>query len=176
MSKIRQFWYFLRKKEPIATIRDICAGIYYVFKWLPVIWKDRQWDYVFILIILRHKLKMMRDFFNEDAIYVGADKDAKDMDLCIKLMNRLIEDDYLMNLFKYHDEKWGELRTHSIQVPDKPDMYKLEFEVPNVKTESDKRKEEVQRNFLYKQEYKQKQQDLELLTKMINKHLFYWWD
>lgn len=176
MNKTKQFMGFLMRKEPIATIRDICTSIYYVFKWLPVIWKDRQWDYVFLLIILRHKLKMMRDFFNKDAMYVGAEKDAKDMDLCIKLVNRLINDDYLINVFKHHEKKWGELQMKSVPYEEDPRLHKLEFSVPNVKTESDDKKERIQRNFLHNLEEKQKKQDLELLTKLLNKHLFKWWD
>lgn len=118
----------------------------------------------------------MRDFFNSNAWHIGAEKDASDMDLCVKLLNRLINDDYLDNIFKHHDKKWGDLKVYFTPVKNNPKISELNIYRPNVKTEKDRKTEEIQRNTLYKLEGKQKKQDLELLTKLLNKHLFKWWD
>ena len=33
---------------------------------MPIIWRDRQWDYNFLLTIMIHKLELMQEFFDSD--------------------------------------------------------------------------------------------------------------
>jgi len=64
--------------------RRITARFKKLLYWLPVIWNDYDFDQVFFGVIMRHKLKSMRDFFNSDeALGANSKKDAENMDLCI---------------------------------------------------------------------------------------------
>ena len=45
---------------------NIITGIKNIVTWFPVIWKDRQWDYVYLLKILDKKLGLMLKDFEEN--------------------------------------------------------------------------------------------------------------
>ena len=46
-------------------VRNFFASIARVFSYLPVIWKDRDWDYGFLLDLLEFKLKRIKKYFLE---------------------------------------------------------------------------------------------------------------
>jgi len=73
---------------------EVAYGIKNLIKWFPIIWKDRQWDHYFIHVILKHKLSLMRNHFIKYNIHRNSLLDAKKMDLCVKLLNRIIAEDY----------------------------------------------------------------------------------
>ena len=66
-----------------------------LFKWIPIIWKDRDYDYCFILKILYHKIYFTRKYTEKYGIHVDADKDLKNMMIAEELLNRLIKCNYL---------------------------------------------------------------------------------
>ena len=43
-------------------VRDFLTGISNLWKWLPIIWKDRDWDKHYIMEIFIFKLKRNRDY------------------------------------------------------------------------------------------------------------------
>lgn len=74
------------------------TGIKNLIKWLPVIWKDRDWDKYYLYIILYHKLKYMEEYFNKDDIMIMyADKYAKQIKIAKNLVKRLTDNNYLNN-------------------------------------------------------------------------------
>ena len=46
--------------------KEFKRGVKSLWKWLPVIWKDRHWDDVYIYNILLHKLKLQRDWMKKN--------------------------------------------------------------------------------------------------------------
>ena len=96
IDKIETWWY------------DLKYGIENVFHWVPVIWKDRNWDHYFIYVILRHKLRLMEIQIREYGHHVNKDRDADNIKVCVNLLDRLIADEYSEMAFKRHEEKWGE--------------------------------------------------------------------
>ena len=53
-------------KDIYIFFRNISIGIKNVVYYFPVIWKDRHWDYEFLLEIMRKKLINMRDGIHKD--------------------------------------------------------------------------------------------------------------
>lgn len=87
---------------------NIITGFKNLIIWLPIIWNDRQWDQYFILIILRKKLSLVRDFYNSgDSFWVDAKKEAQVINRVIKSLDRVIEDDYNSEQVHEHFKKWG---------------------------------------------------------------------
>ena len=76
-------------------IRNLKEGIRNIIEWFPVIYEDRWWDYSFLYSILRKKLSLMEKGFREDGICLNSEKDAKKMKICVLLLDRLINDDYI---------------------------------------------------------------------------------
>jgi len=50
----------------LSKYKEIKEGVRNIKSWLPIIWKDRQYDYGFLLTIMMHKLNLMYEFFNSD--------------------------------------------------------------------------------------------------------------
>jgi hypothetical protein len=79
-------------------LERIIRRINNLFRWLPVIWKDEQWDYYFIFEILKHKLTIMSDAIRKNGIHVSAKHDADRMILAIKLIERIQNEYYMSEL------------------------------------------------------------------------------
>ena len=45
------------KHDGRYTLKNIKTGFKNIFYWLPIIWKDRNWDSHYIFDIMMHKLK-----------------------------------------------------------------------------------------------------------------------
>jgi hypothetical protein len=88
------YWLDWKLNNVSRIFRDIGQGVKNLIKWFPVIWKDRQWDHFFILSMLKFKLELMSKFFNERAWSTRAKDDAKNMDICVHLLDRIIKEDY----------------------------------------------------------------------------------
>ena len=85
----------------IKTIyRNIKTGIKNLIIWLPIIWKDRWWDYTFLYEILRFKLILMEKKFRNYGIHKFADRDADNIKRCIMILNRILDDNYYENFIK----------------------------------------------------------------------------
>ena len=158
-----------------TSVKRITARFKKFLYWLPVIWNDYDFDQVYFWIIMRHKLKSMRDFFNsERAIGANSKKDAENMDLCIKVLDRIIAENYLDNARMWHDKKWGETQMWTEPVDD--ECCELKFTRPGIKNEQDKEKE--RKEFLKWCDVadRQEQQDIEFLLTKIKKYVRRWWD
>jgi len=156
-------------------IRNTKYGIGNLIRWFPVIWKDRWWDHYFIYPILHKKLSVMENHFREDGHHVYHEKDADKIRVCVLLLKRIMDDDYMENAFKKHDEKWGD--SEMMFVPtENSELSEMKINYENIITDKDK--EQERKDFKYameKEEYPRKQ-DIDLLFKMMSKHIRSWWD
>jgi hypothetical protein len=77
LYKIKLWWEF----EGRYYHKDFVRGIKNLFRWLPTIWKDRDWDSYYIYEIIRVKLE-------HQAKYIG-DRDCKLNDLRLSVMCKI---------------------------------------------------------------------------------------
>ena len=129
-----------------------------IIAWFPVIWNDRQFDHYYFYLILRKKIELMRDFFNSDFANTASAKDkSKKMNICVCLLNRLIEDNYdeIALLNKYYEK-----------YPSTPLLYNNNI--------SKKQQKEFQS--CYKKSSELQKQDVEYLFKILSKQIRTWWD
>ena len=67
-----------------------------VKKWFPILVEDRQYDYIYLYEVIRHKLVLMLELFSsEEASTLYVLKDVYEINYCIYLLDRLIADDYM---------------------------------------------------------------------------------
>src|SRR5690606_20529525 len=115
----------------------------------------RWYDYHGILVLLHAAIKNMEDEKHCPYAYtVGWEKNRCNMRVCIYLLERLIEDEYTTNKLNFiNDENsdWGWRIEKKYDLPTKTHIYK-------------------------RLEGRLKQQDLDLLTTLLRKHLLSWWD
>jgi hypothetical protein len=72
---------------------QFCNGVRKLWYWAPIIWRDYDWDHVYLLHLMRHKLRAMHKELSRMLHPVYA-KELRHIQVCIWLLDRLIEDDY----------------------------------------------------------------------------------
>lgn len=87
----------------------IKRGIKSIWYWLPIIWKDRNWDSHYIFEIMMHKLKAQSKWIGERDIHTRAKRDAEVMMTCVRLMEKVQDEFYSSEYMDYHRTKnWFE--------------------------------------------------------------------
>jgi len=85
----------------IRAIDDAYYGVKYgvpnLIAWFKIAWKDRDWDYAPVLIMLRFKLQKMARHSDRTDIYIGQKREAKRMWTCVYLIDRILADEYFEN-------------------------------------------------------------------------------
>lgn len=97
------------------TWRNFKIGVRNIIYWLPVIWKDRNWDSHYIFEVLAHKLKAHAKYIGARDIHTRAKRDAEVMMTCVRLIDKVQEEFYAMEHMEYEKIKhWFE------DTPDNP--------------------------------------------------------
>jgi hypothetical protein len=101
---------------------DFTTGIKNIWYWIPVIWKDRNYDHQYIFDILSHKLKAQSAYIGGRNIHENAKRDAEIIMLCVRLIEKVSSEWYIMEYADYHKTKhWFE------PCEDRPDYSTWEF-------------------------------------------------
>ena len=155
---------------------DLKNGVKNLWAWFPVIWSDRDWDYHFWIKINLFKLRKMEKSIR-NGCHLRCEDDADQIHKAVLALERLDEDDYLHNVNMWHDKKYGELKMN-FEPADENGCSQVNFTTTkwDVLTEKEKEMGEFIRHKNYRRADYLKKQDLEYVTKIINKYLFHWWD
>lgn len=116
-NSIYLWWKFEGRHIP----RDIKIGIKNLISWFPIIWKDRPWDYHYIYTILEEKLKRTSEHINSAKIFEGYEYVVRDINIAIKLIERLKTDYYSSEYFDYIESEFN-----FIPVENNPNLKTLE--------------------------------------------------
>ena len=84
---------------------DFKTGVKNIVYWLPIIWKDRNWDHRYIYTILQHKLKAQSKYIGGRDHHVTAKRDAEIMMTCVRLIDKVGEEFYSSEYTDYHKDK-----------------------------------------------------------------------
>lgn len=76
-------------------IRRIIRRIKNLIRWIPIIWKDEQWDYYHIFEILKHKLIFTAEHTRKHGYHVNSNYDADRMMLCVRLIEKVQNEKYI---------------------------------------------------------------------------------
>ena len=164
-------------------------GIENLWYWLPVIWKDRNWDHQFIFDILSHKLKAQSAYIGGRGIHVSAERDAEVMMTCVRLIEKVSSEWYSMEYMDYHKTKnWfepadkeGYSTWESKQIEENFDDYFAKYplvykRVLNgegwLKIEDDKDKHRIASNIAHINHNRARK----LLFKIMEQNIEGWWD
>lgn len=85
-------------------VRGFFTSVGNLIKWFPVIWKDRDWDDHYIFEVFKFKLEKQSKYIKEKGFHTNSDLDAKRMMLCVKLMEKVQEEFYVMEYMDYEDK------------------------------------------------------------------------
>ncbi len=161
-------------------IRQFFRNCYNVWRWLPVIWKDRDWDHGYIHDILIKKLEHQRDFFKSDKTHVArALETAEEIQIAIDKLNKTrdVWDHYEEPFMDEMDKKWGKgaIRFESAEELCKG-CSEMHIDHENVRTAEDESQysKEFREGMLAV--HKQYKKDKREAYKYLADHIDYWWD
>jgi len=86
-EKLEWFWYKNVDQKFIWVFRYFFVSVKNLIRWTPIIWKDRDWDHQFIILLLSFKLKNIKERLEKKEIYVGQEIEIKWIDICINLID-----------------------------------------------------------------------------------------
>jgi len=118
MDKLKEFlwqnigWY----------IKWVYNRFYNLYRWIPIIWKDKDWDSWYIYTILQTKLKHQAEYIGKYNRHTQAQKDAQRMMTCVRLIEKIKENSYDHECMEYHNTK-------IIQVANDRGSYSIDFKI-----------------------------------------------
>lgn len=91
LTSINHGWFYAIYREPVIWWQNLC----HIISWVPVLWRDRDWDHSYLLIMMHEKLCRMRRYHNESRLIGDWDKIAKQILVAECALDRLIKDEYM---------------------------------------------------------------------------------
>jgi hypothetical protein len=86
-------------------IRYFVGGIKNIFRWIPTLYKDKDWDEWYILTILQKKIEFQRKEIIYANRHIDVDRDNRDMTIVLNLIERVKEEHYGTEYLDYSDTK-----------------------------------------------------------------------
>lgn len=153
-------------------------------RWFPIIWRDRDFDYHYLLTIMRKKLELMEEFFaSEDTVSLGAERLAAEIGVARALVSRMEQYEYAC---RYVESKKNILLTQGYT---KEEVEAAERSLPRILFPERAREPEKNPNIpvirtllnkayleCSKYESEQMRQDMEYFGKYVGKRFQGWWD
>jgi hypothetical protein len=73
-----------------------------LYRWLPIVWKDQDWDHYFIYEVLKFKLKNQAEYIGKRGLHLSAKRDAEIMMTCVRLIEKIQDEYYASEYFEYY--------------------------------------------------------------------------
>jgi hypothetical protein len=80
---------------------DIRCGVRNLYRWIPVIWFDQNFDYSYLLDIMERKFRYMADALENGHLLHGK-RHARELRICAELCRRMSADDYCLSRGNIH--------------------------------------------------------------------------
>lgn len=156
-------------------LKQIYHSFKNIIRWIPILWKDRDWDWHFLLIIIQFKLKRMEKYHRKHGTSLNANKYADDMRKVHLAIGRILNETRYCELdYKHHEEKYGELQ----MLDGEKTKYgtTIKFWYSKVNTEEEYEEASKAARKIYERADYLKKQDFDFIFKEMRKHIRDWWD
>ena len=166
-------------------IRYFFTGVKNIFKWMPTIYHDRDWDGDFILKILQKKIEFQRKELVSANRHMNIDRDNRDMTLALNLLEKVREEHYQLECMDY----WNDDISFE-DVPNKPDSKSIEIKTTDERFDDYLNKYpssvrvvikkhgviEDKKTLCLEVSYYNHNKANKLLFRILEERLPYWWD
>ena len=86
-------------------IRKIWRFINRIIKWIPILWKQEDWDYEYLYDLMEVKMRELQKCLKEDDLHLHSDKYARQISICLAYLDRYRNwDNYIE--YPTDDFKW----------------------------------------------------------------------
>jgi len=104
-------------------------GVKNLWRWFPVIWKDKDYDDHFIFEILKFKIKNTAEYIEDSSFFVGYEHEVSRMRLVNKLIGLIQSQYYDMEFLDYEDTTYEFIPSDAVDENGKSDYYEMKSEV-----------------------------------------------
>lgn len=160
------FWYFPKK---------VINCIVKVIQFIPLLYRDVDYDYVSLLKLMQYKIKRTRIHIKEHGHIANVDKYCAQMQEAEVLIEREINDEWAEKERKAHDKKWGRAKYVGIKVPGKPYTECRTIRL-NIRNDKDKQQEHKEYVVIMNLEMQRKKDNWNRLFKILKGNMRNWWD
>ena len=87
-----------RIKSKIRQIRKL-------IRWIPILWRDRDWDYYFVYEILKQKLIDTEKYIRRDGLHIFNKEDADSILKAIDLIEK-VQTEYHLDKYLSEAKEW----------------------------------------------------------------------
>ena len=87
----------------LDLLNDVETGIKNLYFWIPTIWKDRNWDDVYIYTVLERKIYLQREYIVSNNRHTSVGVDNRDMTIVLNLIDKVKNESYLTEYFDYNE-------------------------------------------------------------------------
>jgi hypothetical protein len=164
---MNNFIYFFKRK--IWQIKN-------VFKWLPVIWNQYDFDYNYPIDVFKFQLGKLADFMESDKAYtVNAHRRAAKIRTAIKLMDKVYNEEYSCEYQDKIKELYGEYDTIFVPIPGSTSST-MERVWSKQYTKEELENIEQHETQLFKESQEKQKRAHKLLWDFIEHNIQGWWD
>lgn len=153
-------------KQPIWFLRTLWA-------YRDILWNDRDWDYTKLLLMMERKLRRMSGHIGKYGHHVGSERTARQLLIASELCRRIRADEYEDPFLAKMDAKYGPLEMSS-KPTDNPRLAEIIIKRPRVN--GDEAIEHAASARIWKHAEAQKKADIQMLGRLLDKHMLGWWD
>jgi hypothetical protein len=143
-------------------------------EYTPILKEDQDYDYHFVLKMLRYKLERTRKHILDHGIIMDAKLVGKEIQEVIKLLERVEQDKYQQEFMKPIDKKYGRSKM-VFGKPDENGSSSLSFKYKNDTPAKEKARTLASRK-AYAAADQARKSDLEKAFALMAKNIWKWWD
>ena len=150
-----------------------------VIGWIPVVWKQFDFDYHYSLEVFKHQLLKQAKLMESDKAYsVDSNIQAQKIRMVVRLMDKVYNEEYACEYQQKLKDKYGEDVDEMVfeEIPDKPEYssMKWKYEVDEKYVEL---RDEIKENSKkwFKESQDKQERAHKLLWKLIEFYIRGWW-
>lgn len=172
--------YIIKNKLIYSWLSPIKNFIYWIIKSIQYAYflrGDRDWDYSFILSLLKYKLSRTRKCIVKNQIIVRADEIGDEIKEVEDIISRLQNDAYCDDEYAKHHEYWGRTKIYTDDYNKIPGWKILKgFSTDKAKNEKREKEEQEARDLIRKKAEALAEQDWDMLFEIMRIKMRGWWD
>lgn len=150
------------KIEPFISYLKHCRRfIKRLYAWIPILWKDEDWDSAYLYEIMAFKISRLRKDMEESARHLGYEKDVHNM----KIAENLLQRQGLSDFYYDNDEK----NRQYCECPDDKFSFGNSLFVNHLCNWCSRKTQLSRQN-------KKEKEDYDFMWKHIGKHSKRWWN
>jgi len=168
---------------------NIITGIKNLIHWIPIIWKDRDWDQHYIFEVLKRKLIKQSKHIGSRDFHTRAKRDAEIMMLCVRLIEKVQDETYSSEYMDYHQtemsfKKIEDSDLHTLEIKELSQNFDEYFKkyprqykkVMNGELNIFKRENKDLQVIAMEIAHENQKRCQDLLFKILNNNINNWWD